>query len=88
MTLALTRRAFAITALGAGFAQSVLPVSAAVIATPADGLDVAEVKIPVADGAIPGYRARPAGGPIGTGGSVVHELRRCGSSWVSARLLR
>ena len=62
MTLALTRRAFAITALGAGFAQSVLPVSAAVIATPADGLDVAEVKIPVADGAIPGYRARPAGG--------------------------
>ena len=62
MTLAMTRRAFAITALGAGFAQSVLPVSAAVIATPADGLDVAEVKIPVADGTIPGYRARPAGG--------------------------
>ncbi|BCW90677.1 hypothetical protein sos41_38510 [Alphaproteobacteria bacterium SO-S41] len=62
MTLALTRRAFAITALGVGFAQSVLPVSAAAIATPADGLDVAEVKIPVADGTIPGYRARPAGG--------------------------
>ena len=62
MTLALTRRAFAITALGAGFAQSVLPVSAAVIATPADGLDVAEAKIPVPDGTIPGYRARPAGG--------------------------
>jgi carboxymethylenebutenolidase len=60
--MSLTRRAFAITALGAGFARSVLPVAAATIATPADGLDIAEVQIPVADGTIPGYRARPAGG--------------------------
>ncbi len=58
----LTRRAFAVSALGAGFALAVRPVSAGAIATPLDGLDAAEVKIPVEGGELPGYRARPAGG--------------------------
>lgn len=58
----MTRRTFAVTTLGAGFAMAVRPVSAATITTAADGLDVAEVQIPVADGTIPAYRARPAGG--------------------------
>ena len=61
MTAVLSRRAFSITALGAGFAAAVSPVAASAIATPADGLDIAEVQVPVADGAIPAYRARPAG---------------------------
>ena len=58
----LTRRAFAVTTLGAGFALAVRPVTAETITTPGDGLDVSEIKITVADGTIPGYRARPAGG--------------------------
>ena len=62
MSLVLTRRALTLAALGAGFARSVLPVSAETIITPADGLDVADIQIPVVDGVIPGYRARPAGG--------------------------
>lgn len=62
MTLVVSRRTFAITALGAGFAAAVSPVAATAISTPADGLDVAEVMVPVADGTIPAYRARPAGG--------------------------
>lgn len=58
----ITRRAFGGVALGAGFALSVQPVSAETIVTPADGLDVADVEITVADRKIPGYRARPQGG--------------------------
>ena len=53
------------TALAAGFALAVRPVSARTITTDAAGLSVGEVKIPVADGQIPGYRAMPAaGGPF------------------------
>ncbi len=58
----ITRRGFGGVALGAGFALSVQPVAAETIITPADGLDVADVEITVADRKIPGYRARPAGG--------------------------
>lgn len=58
----LSRRGFAVTSLAAGFAAAVSPVSAATITTDATGLDAGEVKIPVADGTVPGYRARPAGG--------------------------
>lgn len=61
MTAVLTRRAFAVTTLSAGFALAVQPLAADPIATPATGLDAGEVQIPVADGHIPGYRARPAG---------------------------
>jgi carboxymethylenebutenolidase len=60
-----TRREFVVTALAAGFALAVRPVSAQTITTDAAGLSVGEVKIPVADGKIPGYRAMPvAGGPF------------------------
>lgn len=57
----LSRRGFVATSLAAGFALAVQPVSADAIKTDADGLEAGEVKIPVADGAIPAYRAAPEG---------------------------
>jgi len=61
------RRGFIVTSLGAGFALSVLPVSAQTITTSADGLVAGEVKLKVGDGEIPAYRAMPAtGGPFPT----------------------
>src|SRR5262249_35248659 len=60
-----TRRDFVVTTLAAGFALAVQPVSAETITTDAAGLEAGEVKIPVKDGEIPGYRAMPAsGGPF------------------------
>jgi carboxymethylenebutenolidase len=61
-----TRRQFVVTSLAAGFAAAVLPIRAeGVVSTPADGLEAGEVKIPVAGGELPGYRAMPAaGGPF------------------------
>jgi carboxymethylenebutenolidase len=47
-------------AAGAGFALAVRPVSAETITTSADGLSVADVRIPTSAGEIPGYRAMPA----------------------------
>ena len=62
-----TRRGFVMTSLITGFALSVQPVSAETIHTDATGLDAGEVKVPVADGSIPAYRAMPdAGGPFPT----------------------
>ena len=72
--LVLDRRAFAVTALGAGFALSVQPVSAETITTDANGLTAGEVKIPVSDGEIPAYRAMPAGGKNLATILVVHEI--------------
>ena len=61
-------------AVTAGFALAVLPISAETITTDSNGLTVGEVKIPVADGSIPGYRAMPSsGGPFATV-LVVHEI--------------
>ena len=62
----LTRREMMMTALAAGFAAATLPVNAdTVITTGSEGLTAGEVKIPVADGEIPAYRAMPAaGGPF------------------------
>jgi carboxymethylenebutenolidase len=57
-----TRREFVVTTLAAGFALAVEPVSAQTITTDTSGLEVGEVKIPVADGQIPAYRAAPASG--------------------------
>lgn len=58
-----TRRGFILTSLAAGFALAVQPVVAQnVITTDAQGLEAGEVKIPVKDGEIPGYRAMPAKG--------------------------
>ncbi|MEY3465392.1 MAG: dienelactone hydrolase family protein [Steroidobacteraceae bacterium] len=58
----LDRRGFVTTALVAGFAAATLPVHAAVITTDAAGLDAGEIKIPVRDGSLPAYAAKPAGG--------------------------
>lgn len=56
------RREFVVTSLAAGFALAVQPVGAETITTAADGLEAGEVKIPVNDGEIPAYQARPAKG--------------------------
>ncbi len=57
----LTRREVIVTSLAVGFAAAASPVSAdTVITTGAEGLTAGEVKIPVADGEIPAYRAMPA----------------------------
>lgn len=61
----LNRREMVVTSLAAGFALAVQPISAATISTDASGMVAGEVKIPVADEKIPGYRAMPAkGGPF------------------------
>src|SRR5919197_3401135 len=57
-----TRRGFIVTSLAAGFALAVQPVAAQTITTDTEGLEAGEVKIPVRDGEIPGYRAMPAKG--------------------------
>ncbi len=62
----LTRRDMLVTSLAVGFAAAALPVRAdTVVTTDTEGLTAGEVKIPVADGEIPAYRAMPAsGGPF------------------------
>lgn len=69
-----SRRTFVTTTLASGFALAVQPASAQTIATSAAGLVAGEVRIPVADGQIPAYRAYPAsGGPFPTV-LVIHEI--------------
>lgn len=59
---AFSRRDFARTSIGAGFAAAVLPVQAQTqIKTGSDGLTVGEVTINVGDFKMPAYRAMPAG---------------------------
>jgi len=56
------RRGFVKTALSAGFAAAVTPVTAqTMIVTDAQGLTAGEVKIPAKGGEMPAYRAMPAG---------------------------
>ncbi|MCE9521648.1 MAG: dienelactone hydrolase family protein [Alphaproteobacteria bacterium] len=63
----INRRAFAISSLAAGFALSVQPIAASSITTDAAGLETGEVKIPVSDGEVPAYWAKPAkGANLGT----------------------
>src|SRR3569832_2076090 len=60
-----TRRLVGMTALATGFALAVRPVFAETITTDAVGLMAGEVKVPVADGEMPAYRAMPdRGGPF------------------------
>src|SRR5882724_4102591 len=62
-----SRRGFVMKSLATGFTLSVQPVSADTITTDTAGLDAGEVKVPVADGSMPAYRAIPAqGGPFPT----------------------
>jgi carboxymethylenebutenolidase len=63
--LEVTRREFVVTSLAAGFALAVQPVEADTITTDTQGLEAGEVKVPVADGTLPAYRAMPEkGGPF------------------------
>jgi carboxymethylenebutenolidase len=60
-----TRRDMLVTTLAVGFAAAVQPVAADTVRTDSNGLVAGEVKIPVKDGEIPAYRARPDGkGPF------------------------
>ena len=59
-TNAITRRAFAATSLVAGFTLAAGPVRADAIITDSVGLDAGEVSVPVSDGKIPAYRAKPS----------------------------
>ncbi|MCW5977567.1 MAG: dienelactone hydrolase family protein [Bryobacteraceae bacterium] len=68
------RRQFLVTKLATGFALAVQPVTPQTITTPTDGLEAGEVKIPVADGEIPGYRAMPAKGSRFPVALVVQEI--------------
>jgi carboxymethylenebutenolidase len=68
------RREFIVTSLSAGFALAVQPISAQTITTDAAGLTAGEIKIPVADGEIPAYRAMPAKGKSFPVVLVVQEI--------------
>jgi len=71
----LTRREMMVTTLAVGFAAATLPVHAdTLVTTGAEGLTAGEVKIPVADGEIPAYRAMPATGSAFPVVLVVQEI--------------
>ncbi len=71
----LSRRGFAMTTLGAGFALAAQPIAAqTVITTSADGLEAGEVKVPTADGMMPAYRAHPRGRTGAPVVIVIHEI--------------
>ena len=55
-----SRRGFVMTALASGFAVASEPLLAQAITTSTEGLTAGEVKVPVADGQIPAYRAVPS----------------------------
>jgi carboxymethylenebutenolidase len=57
----LSRRGFAANGLVAGFTLCTGPLNAATIVTGANGLDAREVKVPVNDGQMAAYRAKPQG---------------------------
>src|SRR3569833_3191394 len=57
----ITRRSFAATGLVTGFTLAAGPLNAAAIVTDTKGLDAGEGSVPVSDGQIPAYRARPSG---------------------------
>jgi len=59
LSAGLSRRAFVMTSLASGFAVASQPVLAQAITTDSQGLIAGEVKVPVADGHIPAYRAVP-----------------------------
>ena len=68
-----TRRTF-IATLVSGFTLATGPINAAAILTDADGLDAAEVSVPVSDGTIPAYRARRKDRKKAPVILVVHEI--------------
>ncbi len=71
----LSRRGFVVTALGAGFALAARPITAqTAIHTDSRGLVAGEVRVPVTDGMMPAYRARPESGANFPVVLVVHEI--------------
>jgi carboxymethylenebutenolidase len=61
----LARRGFVMSSLISGFTLATTTVEAQAIHTPASGLVAGDVQIPVSDGHLPGYMARPEGnGPF------------------------
>jgi len=69
------RRDFLVKKLAVGFALAVQPIAAqTAITTDAAGLVAGEVKIPVKDGTIPGYRACPVKGRLFPTVLVVQEI--------------
>jgi carboxymethylenebutenolidase len=65
MAQGMARRGLLMTALISGFTLATTRVDAQAIHTDSKGLDAREVKIPTADGDLPGYFARPQGnGPF------------------------
>jgi carboxymethylenebutenolidase len=70
----LNRRTFIVASLATGFAVATHPVTAQTIKTSPTGLVAGEVKIPVADGTIPAYRAMPASGTSFPVVLVVQEI--------------
>jgi carboxymethylenebutenolidase len=72
---AFSRRGFAKTALGVGFALAAQPIQAqTVIITDANGLDAGEVKVKTKDGMMPAYRALPHNGQTLPVVLVIHEI--------------
>lgn len=70
-----SRRGFAMTTLGVGFALAAQPIQAqTVIVTDANGLDAGEVKVKTRDGMMPAYRARPHGKTGAPTVLVIHEI--------------
>ena len=70
-----SRRGFIGVSLAAGFALAVQPIAAqTVITTDAEGLEAGDVKIPVRDGEMPGYRAMPTKGKNFPVALVVQEI--------------
>jgi carboxymethylenebutenolidase len=70
----ITRRSFAATGLVTGFTLAAGPINAAAIVTDTKGLDAGEVSVPVSDGQIPAYRARPSGKTHAPTVLVVQEI--------------
>jgi len=71
----LSRRGFVVTALGAGFALAARPIMAqTAIHTDSRRLVAGEIRVPVADGVMPAYRARPETGTNFPVVLVVHEI--------------
>lgn len=61
----LTRRAFVVSGMAAGFALAVRPASAETIQTDTDGLEAGPVEVPAGDIGLPAYVAAPqSGGPF------------------------
>src|SRR5215813_6113433 len=73
-SLGVTRRGFLVSTLATGFALAVRPTWAATIVTDSAGLTAGEVRIPTADGDIPGYRAMPSEGRAFPAVVVVQEI--------------